>query len=334
MRALLGVVFKDLPRYTRALWGPGQAYLALCNRYERLEAAPDGRGYRCAWQWTSDLHAPKILPRLGRTLMRRILADYPIEFGDAPKACAAPEVSFVIGHRGRERLPNLLLTLKSIAMQRAVRSECIVVEQAVAAEVGCKLPTWVRYHYAPVDQAMAYSRAQAFNAGARLARGKLLIFNDNDLLVPIVYAERHLRLAELGFEVINLKRFIFYLSPADSRLATAQAAIPPAPTPLSVMQNAQGGGSLAITRNAFQAIGGFDEDFVGWGGEDNEFWERANTRRLYDFGYLPLVHLWHGDQPDKPLGRDAPAVKRYWQLQEQPIAARIARLRQRGNGNG
>jgi hypothetical protein len=47
------------------------------------------------------------------------------------------------------------------------------------------------------------------------------------------------------------------------------------------------------------AIGGYDESFVGWGGEDNEFWERAQTRRVWPYAYLPIVHLWHPAQPRK-----------------------------------
>lgn len=31
------------------------------------------------------------------------------------------------------------------------------------------------------------------------------------------------------------------------------------------------------------AIGGFDEAFVGWGGEDNEFWERAQVRAAWSW---------------------------------------------------
>ncbi|PJA42974.1 MAG: hypothetical protein CO182_00960, partial [Lysobacterales bacterium CG_4_9_14_3_um_filter_62_6] len=52
-RAWLGVLLKDLPRYLPALVRNDSAYLALCNRNERLQAAPDGSGYRCDWRWTA-----------------------------------------------------------------------------------------------------------------------------------------------------------------------------------------------------------------------------------------------------------------------------------------
>src|SRR5260370_23297256 len=65
------------------------------------------------------------------------------------------------------------------------------------------------------------------------------------------------------------------------------------------MQNAEGGGSIAVTRKTYFEIGGFDESFVGWGGEHNEFWERAMTRSVWPYGYMPLVHLWHTPQTER-----------------------------------
>ncbi|HXH40006.1 MAG TPA: galactosyltransferase-related protein, partial [Thermoanaerobaculia bacterium] len=93
-----------------------------------------------------------------------------------------------------------------------------------------------------------------------------------------------------------------------------------------VIQNLHGG-SVAITRGAYAAIGGFDEDFVGWGGEDNDFWERAETLRATRFGYLPIVHLWHAPQPEKLQAADAPGVQRYVELARVPVQERIARLK-------
>lgn len=47
------------------------------------------------------------------------------------------------------------------------------------------------------------------------------------------------------------------------------------------------------------AIGGFDEEFIGWGGEDNEFWDRCLTRKTWEWTYLPIVHVWHEPQQGK-----------------------------------
>ena len=97
------------------------------------------------------------------------------------------------------------------------------------------------------------------------------------------------------------------------------------------MQNAEGGGSIAILKDAYERIGGMDEGFVGWGGEDNEFWERAQTLRLWPYAHLPLWHLWHPPQPGK-YAQDNATLHRYREMSESPVEERIRRLK--GNPGG
>ena len=40
----------------------------------------------------------------------------------------------------------------------------------------------------------------------------------------------------------------------------------------------------------------FDEGFVDWGGEDDEFYDRCQLVGHCRAGYLPFVHLWHAPQ--------------------------------------
>lgn len=332
-RELTGVVVKDLHRYLPAFYRPGNAWVGLCNRYETLEWSDDGVGARCCWQWTSVLHAPTVLPFFGRQLLRRALCEHPVCFADAPEGRPNdfPEISFIIGHRGLERLPHLLTTLKTIAGQCDVRLECIVVEQSEVSEIQTSLPAWVRYvHTPPSSGDMPYCRAWAFNVGAGLARSDQLVLHDNDLLIPADYAKEHLRLAQQGFKVVNLKRFIFYLSQAQSGGDFGKEGRLTEMTPETVMQNAQGG-SIAVGRHAYEQIGGFDESFIGWGGEDNEFWERAQTLKTWSYGYLPLLHLWHPPQPGK-YQADATTLKRYQELSAMPVRERIACLRSAPGG--
>lgn len=324
LRRRLGALIYDWPRFLRHIGGD---WTRLRNRDETLTIGP--RGVRCEWPYSSELHIANVYPSASRWLLRRALETWPISLrDDAASVGGAPRVSFVIGHRGTERLPNLRATLRSIAAQSGVAIECIVVEQSALREVERELPSWVRYLHTPVDASLDYSRSAAFNAGAAIARGEILVLHDNDMLVPERYAAEAAARASEGARFIDLKRFVFYVGEEDSRALFDARAVPLDLT-TTVSQNARGG-SIAVVKSAYDAIGGFDESFIGWGGEDNEFWERAEAHGGIDrFGCLPMLHLWHRAQKGKEDRVNAPAARRYFEVRDIPPEERIARLRSR-----
>ena len=68
--------------------------------------------------------------------MARAFGEWPVAFADRPASGeAGPDVSFVIGHRGLDRLPHLSRVLASIAAQEGAAVECIVVEQSAEPEI-------------------------------------------------------------------------------------------------------------------------------------------------------------------------------------------------------
>lgn len=337
-RQKIGALAIDAPRLLWAMYGPaacGAHWTRYGNRRDGLVFEPERRGVACDWEFTRTLHLCDVFPGFGRKLLAVALRDCPIRLGEAPAPAAsdgaAPEASFIIGHRGRERLPHLLLVLKSIAAQQGIRTECIVVEQQTSPQIRDDLPDGVRYVHDPIgDPETPYSRAQAFNTGAAAARGRILVLHDNDLLVPASYARKAVQLVSAGYEVINPKRFIFYLSAsATDELAMREGFDfrAPAFVPLSVLENATGGGSLVLTKEAFEAVGRMDESFEGWGGEDVEFWQRAQTRRVWNYGFLPLIHLWHPPQAGKNPAKQTPGMERLRQLSSIPPELRIEDLR-------
>jgi len=189
----------------------------------------------------------------------------------------------------------------------------------------------VRYIHTPLPRPdLPYCRSWTFNVAARAASSDVLILHDGDFLVPQCYAAEAFARVRDGFHFADLKRFLFYLDAADAR--RAEAGVPLRRLhPITVVQNLQGGGSVVAARDAYLAIGGFDESFVGWGGEDNDFWDRASSvERIFDFGYLPFIHLHHEAQPGK-IGGTA-AKERYRELESIPPAERIARLLAREQG--
>ncbi len=313
LRSMLGTLFHDWPRLIGCL-ARRNGWLAMRNRADGVQREPGGIGVVCEWEYTRTLHICDVFPKTSLWLLKRAVQAYPIRLPAAPQHVSedavcwngseqtagdlTPQVSFLIGHRGLERLPLLLWVLRSVAAQEQIRFECIVVEQSCSAEARDSLPSWVHYQHQPVGAEMPYNRSSAFNLAATLARAPLLVFHDSDMLVPACYGKEMLERYVQRYEVINLKRFIFYLDMASTDEFSG-AMILKHLSVEAVLQNATGGGSLAVSAAAFRAIGRFDAGFVGWGGEDVEFWSRCQTRKVWEYTCLPLLHLWHSPQPGK-----------------------------------
>jgi len=320
------------------------------NRQDVLILSPDRDGIQCDWEHTRPLHLCAVFPVAGRWLLRRALKVRPILLKERPdtvhsgRECSnqtesnpeeRPAVSFIIGHRGMERLPHLLATLRSIAGQTGVGFECIVVEQDNEPLVRDRLPAWVRYVHTPLpENNLPYNRSWAFNEAAQVARGDVLILHDNDLMVSHDYAAESVRAYQAGYEVAQLKRFIFYLNEVDSTQLMSMEKISSGICSDYVIENACGGGSIAISRKVYWDIGGMDEAFVGWGGEDQEFWDRCLTRKVWHYAMLPIIHLWHAPQLGKRAinGNGALTAELTAQRRAIPALERIEELKTRNLG--
>jgi N-terminal domain of galactosyltransferase len=332
LRQLIGALVYDWAPFELRMRGFGarngqpEPWLQIRNRSETISM--NERGVQCHWRFASDLHISKVFPSTAARLMRRSLDRWPVVMRDAPVAMSGPpRLSFLIGHRGTGRLPHLLAALHSIAGQTGVAFECIVVEQSVAPEIEKHLPSWVRYLHTPLPRPdLPYCRSWAFNVAAGHARGDILVLHDNDVLIPERYAYEAVQRVTEGFSFADLKRFIYYLD-ADASARVFTTGAPPQGVHALVVQNLDGGVSVVARRDAYEAIGGFDESYVGWGGEDNDFIDRAGfAGGLYRFGYLPMLHLEHPPQPGKTSPTSG-AVQRYRAMETVDPGERIARLR-------
>ncbi len=209
IRSLAGAAILDLPRSFRLLQRPN-GWVFLTNRADQYAVSNEPVGLRIQSELTSSLYVADVFPWFGRTLFRSCLAEWRFEFSSI-SSCASPEFTFIIPHRGVERLPQLLMTLESIGALKG-QVECIVVEQD--SEKRIQLPdSVVHLHapYAPGDS--AWRKCFAFNRGAMIARGRYLVLHDGDILVPRDYLQRlrwHFLTQQV--DVVYPQRFLFYLT--------------------------------------------------------------------------------------------------------------------------
>ena len=297
IREKLGAIVYDLPVYSRHLATTG-GWVKLKNRRDVLTPAPNGEGAAITGDWSSDLHACNVFPFLGGMVMRRALVQWPLAFSDLSRADETPALTFVIPFRGLNRLGQLRQVVRSILGQSGVAVQCLVVEQNNTSEV-TDLPRGADYLHLPhPTHPSEWHKSWAFNVGVKRARADVVVCHDADILVPQDYAREVLRKIGEGFDAVHLQRFLFCLNQTETERLIASGRLEWNLVPERIRQNWQGG-TLAITKRAFEHLHGYDESFVGWGGEDNEFYDRCRCVKQWTHGFLPFLHLWHPPQDGK-----------------------------------
>ena len=288
-------VFSTLDSLERTLHGlidQGPAHLAAQGRENQAWMA---RHWSFARQW------PAFWADACQPAPRQTLANSSQSANEAPMKTtplsAAPLVSVVVPHGGVARLPQLAATLATLR-QQAGRLEIIVVELG-ASPLACDCAArWADKHVFIAHNG-SFERALALNAAQAVAAGELMLWHDNDLLLPpgfIARAAQELRERSLDF--LTPYTAVRYLSAADSQQVMQGTAHPADCQPLNVLRSGvdASGGIGLVRRDFLQRHGGFVEGFRGWGGEDNAWNHKvallgrsACTLRQDQ----PVHHLYH-----------------------------------------
>lgn len=222
---------------------------------------------------------------------------------EQPKESISPVlhgISVVIPHGGSERLPLLASTLATLR-QRSGIGEVIVVEMGRTPVAAGLADRWADSHLF-IEHDGAFERARALNAGSAVARGDIIFWLDNDLLVPsTLLAEAVKELQHRRLDYLTPYSSVRYLSEQDSAAVMRGERDPQDCQPVNTFRTGRRGvlsfGGMGLVRREFlQRWGGLIEGFRGWGGEDNA-WNRkvsllgrgAATSRMD----LHVHHLYH-----------------------------------------
>lgn len=235
-----------------------------------------------------------------------------------------PQVSIVV--TTYQQPQHLLRVLTSIAAQRTAQSfEVIVTDDGSTDDTANVVQTFaasaafaVRFVTAPHN---GFRAAACRNRGVALAEAEIVLLLDGDCLIPPDHLHHHLgalrpglvtnsyclRLDEAitaGIDLADVRqgRFVRLGAPEEYRkLRRMQRKArwyqwlrhPTKPRLL--------GGNVCLARRDYLRVNGMDENFRGWGGEDDDFGfrlRRAGLKISYLMDRTWTYHLWH--PPHRP----------------------------------
>ena len=221
-----------------------------------------------------------------------------------------------------ERPANLVRTLASVACQTGVddRFELIVADDGstddtprVVGDFAQSVPFSVKYVTHPHN---GFHAARVRNEGAEAALSPYLVFLDGDCFIEPNHLQCHLRLRRprhvwFGYPMIldqktseqiasdtitsgRYRQIIPRKERIRNRLRSWKANLcsqlrhPNRPRLRST--------NIGIWRSDFEGVNGFDENFHGWGYEDDDFGQRLRLAGLR-IGCIshraPCYHIWH-----------------------------------------
>lgn len=175
-----------------------------------------------------------------------------------------------------------------------------------------------------------YKRPLCFKLAAGLSTGKVLCFYDIDVLIKPNILERSQKSIIDGvadhvypyngmfinllknnisaIENYDFEKFESYLISQELGYVNDD---------MEVASNASMGGVYLISKEAYNRMGQHDERFLGWGFEDNEFYNRSSKVNTIGRITTPDAVCWHIDHKN-PIRMENPFIQQNAQLAYAP----------------
>ncbi|MFJ4623888.1 glycosyltransferase [Streptomyces sp. NPDC088812] len=278
------------------LAGDGGGSAALDTLFERAwEAESNSRlGYHLGRHFSGTGQPTVGVERLGT-----------LPAGDGLRPGDSPRVLVVVPFRDRGpglRLRNLLACLTALRDQSVPRAfyQVTVVETDDA-------PRWRDTvaprtdHYLFAHKPDDFNKSWAVNVGVVNTPGQaeIICILDADALVDRDFVARNVARFHSPGAMGHLSyRDMWCLDESatswaiEERLWRRAAGLDPDRLRAFVLRRPPGC-CVWVRTTAFHRIGGMDERFEGWGGEDNDFAYRMDINSAFDHYHDPLLHMYH-----------------------------------------
>lgn len=204
-----------------------------------------------------------------------------------------PEISYIIPFRNTDREDSIATVISNIRGQSFPVVHIVIVEQDVKTRIDLEKFRPVIYHLADEHANRLFNKSMAFNVGVSKAPSDKLILHDADMLVLGNYTSSISDVLD-RYESCHLGGTVIYTS-EEAMAKINRSKIVDTDASCDRVVGYYEGGSLACTKQAYWKVGGFNEDYWGYGCEDCDFYARLSSgSRWKEDRKFDLLHLWHG----------------------------------------
>ena len=204
--------------------------------------------------------------------------------------------TYIIGYRHKpDRINNLRKTLDWINSFSNV--EVLLIEQDKHSKIE-ELNLKCKHIF--IKSEMPYNRSWSFNVGLKYSQSNIIVFGDSDLIMKPDDFIKGLKSLE-NYDMISPYHSVIDLTPEESNLNFNNIIEINRPGRGEVDNqkiNISGGISM-FRKEAIEKIAGWNEQFIGWGGEDD--FQTIKVKKLLKWSELEAkcYHFWHQrEQPD------------------------------------
>lgn len=208
-----------------------------------------------------------------------------------------PEITYVVPFRNIGRQESIATVINNVRAQRFPVIHIVMVEQDKATSTDLTVFEPAHYYLAKETQHLLFNKSMAFNMGVANSLSDKVVLHDADMIVTGDYTAAIWDTLKTH-EACHLGGTVVYAT-AEATGGINEHQLVTADTKLERVVGYFEGGSLACTTSAYWRVGGFNEDFYGYGCEDCEFYARLSRNTNWrDDRRFDFLHLWHSRVPN------------------------------------
>jgi GT2 family glycosyltransferase len=221
----------------------------------------------------------------------------PGRFVQSSDKTLVPTISYVVPFKNVHRQSEIITVLNNVRAQRFPCINIVAIEQDPKANMDIDKIQPVLHDIDDGSGNDLFNKARAFNLGLTKIVTDKVVLHDADMIVPGHYTSLINSILD-DHEACHIGNRVLYTT-KDSTSNITNTGVISNDVKCDRVVSYFEGGSLACRTKVYWKVGGFNEDYWGYGCEDCDFYQRlVHKSKWFGDRTLDLLHLWHSRVPN------------------------------------